>query len=73
MFADPVPDGLGGTVELPSDLGNGKVLTEHLIDGATLDFRGVVRCFFRHGAIGETRGIGEKETIIPLSTDFKDD
>ena len=49
IFVDPVSDGLWGTVKLASDLGDGKVLTEYLIDGTTLDFRGVVSCFFRHG------------------------
>ena len=66
-LVDPVPDGLRGTVELPSDLGNGKVLTEHVIDSATLNFGGVARCFFWHGAIGEIRGIVENETTSLLS------
>ena len=49
MFVDPVPDGLRGTVEVPSDLGNGKVLTEHLVDGTTLNVGGIARLCFRHG------------------------
>ena len=72
IFVDPVSDGLWGTVKLASDLGDGKVLMKHLIDGTTLDFRGVVSCFFRHGIEG-IRGILEKETTRLLSTNYRKD
>ena len=49
MFVDPVPDGLWRTVEVLGNLGDGKVLAEHLIDGATLNVDSIARVLFRHG------------------------